>query len=172
MMTSCRVAATALLCCSILSCKIPLAAAQSAIPDAVAAKGETVVLTVHAEGAQVYDCKAGDGGKLAWQFREPVATLIENGKTVGRHYAGPTWELADGSRVMGKLAGRSAGATPKDIPWLKLDAIEPRGAGALTGVTAIQRVNTRGGQFDGACDKAGDTFAAPYAADYVFLKKQ
>ena len=26
--------------------------------------GETVVLSVHAVGAQVYDCKAGEGGKL------------------------------------------------------------------------------------------------------------
>jgi hypothetical protein len=172
MMTSHRVAASVLLCSSIALYKISLAVAQTAIPDAIAAKGETVVLTAHAEGAQVYDCKAVDGGKLAWQFREPIATLIENGKTVGRHYAGPTWELADGSRVTGKLAARAAGATPKDIPWLKLDALEPRGAGALTSVTAIQRINTRGGQLDGACEKAGDTFAAPYAADYVFLKKQ
>ncbi len=172
MMTSRRVAASVLLCGSIALCKISLAIAQTAIPDAIAAKGETVVLTVHAEGAQVYDCKASDGGKLAWQFREPVATLIENGKTMGRHYAGPTWELADGSRVMGKLAARAAGATPKDIPWLKLDGVEPRGTGVLTGVTAIQRINTRGGQLEGACEKAGDTFAAPYAADYVFLKKQ
>jgi Protein of unknown function (DUF3455) len=146
------------------------ALAQS-LPDAIAAKGEIVVLTVHAEGAQVYDCKAGEGGKLSWQFREPVATLIQDGKTVGRHYLGPTWEHADGSRVVGKPAGRANGATPKDIPWLKLEAVEVRGAGALAGVTAIQRINTQGGQIDGACEKAGTTLAAPYAADYVFLKK-
>jgi hypothetical protein len=148
------------------------ASAQTAqIPDAVAAKGETVVLTVHAEGAQVYDCKAGEGGKLSWQFREPVATLIADGKTVGRHYLGPTWEHADGSRVVGKPVGRANGATQKDIPWLKLEAVEARGAGGLAGVTAIQRINTQGGQIDGACEKAGATLAAPYAADYVFLKK-
>jgi Protein of unknown function (DUF3455) len=171
-MTSCHAAAV-LVCCPLVSGGIiSSAAAQTAIPDAVAAKGEAVVLTVHAEGAQVYDCKAGDGGKLSWQFREPVATLVENGKTVGRHYVGPTWELADGSRVVGKVAGQAGGATPKDIPLLKLNAVEVHGAGALAGVTAIQRLNTQGGRFDGACDKAGATFAAPYAADYVFLKKQ
>jgi len=148
------------------------ASAQTAqIPDAIAAKGEAVVLTVHAEGAQVYDCKAGEGGKLSWQFREPIATLILDGKTVGRHYAGPTWEQADGSRVVGKPIGRASGATQKDIPWLKLEVVEARGAGALAGVTAIQRINTKGGQIDGACEKAGATLAAPYAADYVFLKK-
>jgi hypothetical protein len=171
MMTRHCAAAAVLLTCAIASGQMPPAAAQ-ALPDAIAAKGETVGLTVHAEGAQVYDCKAGEGGKLAWQFREPVATLIENGKTVGRHYVGPTWELADGSRVAGKLIARANGATAKDIPWLKLEAVNAQGAGALAGVTAIQRINTRGGQHDGACDKAGDTFAAPYAADYVFLKKQ
>jgi Protein of unknown function (DUF3455) len=64
--------------------------------------GETVVFSVHAVGAQVYDCKAGEGGKLAWQLREPIATLIQDGETVGRHYKGPTWEHADESRIRGK----------------------------------------------------------------------
>jgi hypothetical protein len=142
-----------------------------AIPDTIAAKGETVVLTLHAEGAQVYDCKAGEGGKLAWQFREPVATLIQDGKTVGRHYVGPTWEHVDGSRVAGKPTGRANGAAAKDIPWLKLEVVEARGAGTLAGVTAIQRINTQGGQIEGSCEKAGTMLAAPYAADYVFLRK-
>jgi hypothetical protein len=140
-------------------------------PDAIAAKGESVVLTVHAEGAQIYECKADPSGKLVWQFREPVATLMADRKTVGRHYVGPTWEHVDGSRVQGKPAGRAPGATAADIPWLKLEAIEPHGPGVLAGIATIQRINTRGGQFEGACDAAGATHAAPYAADYVFLRK-
>lgn len=170
-MTTDRAAVAVLLGCSVLLCRISAGAAQTAIPDAIAAsKAEAVVLTVHAEGAQVYDCKAGEGGRLAWQFREPIATLIENGKTVGRHYAGPVWEHVDGSRVVGKPVAKSGGATAKDIPWLKLAVVEAHGTGALAGVTAIQRIRTQGGQIDGACAKAGDTQAAPYAADYVFLK--
>jgi hypothetical protein len=145
------------------------AAAQ--VPDAIAAKGETPVLTVHAEGAQVYECKADAGGKLGWQFREPIATLMADGKTIGRHYAGPTWEHVDGSRVQGKAASRAPGATAADIPWLKLDGVEPRGPGVLAGATTIQRINTKGGQFEGPCNAAGSTHAAPYAADYVFLRK-
>jgi hypothetical protein len=140
-------------------------------PDAIAARGETVVLTVHAEGAQVYECKADPAGKLTWQFREPIATLMADGKTVGRHYAGPTWEHVDGSRVQGKPAGRAPGTTAADVPWLKLEAVEPRGPGMLAGTATIQRINTSGGQFEGACDKAGATHAAPYSADYVFLRK-
>jgi Protein of unknown function (DUF3455) len=145
--------------------------AQTPLPDAIAAPGETVVLSVHAEGAQVYECKAGADGKLTWVFREPIATLFVDGKTIGRHYAGPNWEHIDGSAVVGKAAGNAPGATADDIPWLKLQVTASRGNGVLTGVTTVQRINTKGGKFDGACDKAGNFKSAPYSADYVFLKK-
>jgi hypothetical protein len=146
-------------------------AAAAELPAAIAAPGETTVLSVHAEGAQVYECKAGTDGKLSWLFREPIATLMADGKTVGRHYAGPNWEDADGSAVTGKVSGNAPGATANDIAWLKLQVISQRGNGALSGVTTVQRINTEGGQLTGACDKAGATKAAPYSADYVFLKK-
>jgi len=146
-------------------------AAETPLPDAIAASGEAIVLTVHAEGAQVYECKAGGDGKLGWAFREPVATLLADGKTVGRHYAGPNWEHSDGSAVVGKAAGNAPGAAPNDIPWLKLSVVSSRGSGTLTGVTTVQRINTQGGKLDGACDKPGATRSAPYSADYVFLRK-
>ena len=157
-----------------LACPVIILAASTThaqIPDTVAAANEAVVATVHAEGAQIYDCKADAGGKLTWQFREPIATLLVDGKTIGRHYAGPSWELADGSAVAGKVTGRAAGATPKDIPLLKLEATSNRGSGRLAGVTTIQRLNTKGGVVEGACDAAGTFLASPYSADYVFLKK-
>jgi hypothetical protein len=151
---------------------MPLTAhAETPLPDAIAAPGEAVVLAVHAEGAQVYECKAGAEGKLAWAFREPVATLMADGKTVGRHYAGPSWEHVDGSAVVGKAIGNALGATPNDIPWLKLEVTSRRGSGILTAVTTVQRINTQGGKLDGACDKTGATRSAPYSADYVFLRK-
>jgi hypothetical protein len=148
-----------------------IAKAQTPLPDAIAAPGETVVLTVHAEGAQVYECKPGADGKLAWAFREPIATLFVDGKTIGRHYAGPNWEHIDGSAVVGKVSGNAPGATADDIAWLKLQVVSSRGSGVLTGVTTVQRINTKGGKFEGACDKAGSFKSAPYSADYVFLKK-
>jgi hypothetical protein len=147
------------------------AGAADRLPDAIAAPGETVVLSVHAEGAQVYECKAAADGKLAWAFREPIATLLSGDKTIGRHYAGPNWEHADGSAVVGKAIGNAAGATAADIPWLKLEVTSRRGNGVLTPVTTVQRINTHGGKLDGACAKAGEFKSAPYAADYVFLKK-
>jgi hypothetical protein len=146
-------------------------AAETPLPDAIAAPGEAIVLSVHAEGAQVYECKAGPDGKPSWAFREPIATLLLDGKTIGRHYAGPSWEHSDGSAVVGKAVGSVPGATPNDIPWLKLEVISRRGSGILSAVTTVQRINTRGGKLEGACDKAGAFTSAPYSADYVFLRK-
>ncbi|WGS23110.1 MULTISPECIES: DUF3455 domain-containing protein [unclassified Bradyrhizobium] len=147
------------------------ALAADPLPSAVATSGETAVLTIHAEGVQVYECKPVTDGKFAWSFREPIATLIADGRTVGRHYAGPNWEHVDGSAVTARTAGDAPGATASDIPWLKLEVISHRGEGVLTGVATVQRINTSGGQLKGACDKAGALKSAPYTVDYVFLRK-
>src|SRR5215207_4530526 len=132
-----RFAESATLVLLLLSGAIAIARAQTPLPDAIAAPGETAVLTVHAEGAQVYECKAGADGKLAWAFREPIATLLADGKTIGRHYAGPNWEHADGSAVVGKAVGNAPGATANDIPWLKLEVTSRRGSGVLAAVTTV-----------------------------------
>jgi hypothetical protein len=141
------------------------------IPDGIAAKGEFLVATFHAQGAQIYECKADTSGKLTWQFREPIASLFIDGKTVGRHFAGPNWELDDGSAVLGKVAARAPGATPNDIPLLKLEAKPQRESGLLASATTIQRLNTRGGVAQGACDTAGALRSVPYSADYAFYRK-
>ena len=141
------------------------------VPETIAAPGESVVMTMHAEGAQVYECKADASGQHTWQFREPIATLFLDGKTSGRHYAGPSWEHIDGSAVVGKVVARAPGRSPKDIPWLKLEATERRGSGALSEVTTIQRISTQGGVAEGACDQVGAYLSVPYAAEYVFLRK-
>ena len=156
---------------SVLAAAAGAGAASAQVPAPIAAPGETAVVTLHAEGAQVYECKAGSDGKLAWAFREPIATLVLDGKTVGRHYAGPNWEHMDGSAVVGKAAGNAPGKSASDIPWLKLEVTAHRGSGAFSGVSTVQRINTAGGVLTGACDKAGAFHSAPYAADYVFLRK-
>ena len=153
---------------AVLIAAAPAIAAE--LPAAIAAPGAATVATFHAEGAQIYECKAGTDGKLAWQFREPVAALFSDGKTVGRHYVGPNWEHVDGSAVAAKTAGTAPGASAKDIAWLKLSVTANRGSGILTAVTTVQRINTQGGKLEGPCDKAGALHSAAYAADYVFLK--
>jgi hypothetical protein len=146
-------------------------ASAAEVPDAIAAKGETAVLQVHAVGAQIYECKEATGGQLLWQFREPIASLFREGKTVGLHYAGPSWEIDD-SLIAGKVSASVPAPSGKDIPWLKLDVSTEADAGPLLDVTTVQRLNTAGGVVEGTCEKAGDLRGVPYAADYVFLKKQ
>jgi hypothetical protein len=147
------------------------ALAAADLPEAISAPGETLIATIHAEGAQIYECKADAAGKLAWQFREPIATLVADGKTIGRHFAGPSWELDDGSLVTGKVAARAAGASPTDIPLLKLSATLQRDRGQLAAATTIQRINTKGGVAEGPCNGAGTMRSVPYSADYAFHKK-
>ncbi len=150
---------------------LPGAAVAENSPASIAAPGLTKVLVLHAVGAQVYQCKAGPDGKHSWTFREPIAALLRDGETVGQHFAGPSWRLADGSVVRGKVVGKAAGATTADAPWLKLEATAHEGQGALRDVAVIQRVDTHGGALSGACDPQGAFRAVPYTADYVFLKK-
>jgi hypothetical protein len=139
------------------------------LPDEIAVSGKTVVLQVHAEGAQIYECKATASGGMSWQFREPIAALFRDGMTVGRHYQGPTWEIA-GSSVAGKVSAHAPGATAKDIPWLRLEVSHSQGDGPLKDVTTVQRINTKGGEFAGECQNVGQLYAEPYGADYVFLR--
>ena len=144
--------------------------ARAQMPAAIAAPNAKPIVTLHAEGGQIYQCKAGSDGKLAWSFREPIATLIADGQTVGRHYAGPNWEHIDGSIVTGKVAGKAPGATKNDVAWLKLDVVSRRGSGVLSSATIVQRINTSGGALAGECDHSGVLRSVPYSADYVFLR--
>jgi len=146
----------------------PLFAAE--LPATIDVPNVTVVATFHAEGVQLYECGIEAGRKM-WRFREPIASLIADGITIGRHYSGPTWEHTDGSLVRAKAVGSAPGATPDDIPWLRLDVASQVGNGALRAVTSVQRINTRGGVAAGSCDEAGSFRGVPYAADYVFLRK-
>lgn len=138
------------------------------MPDSIAAPGRAV-MTAHAVGAQIYECTADAAGTPRWRFREPVATLLVNGRTVGRHFAGPSWQLTDGSLVVGRAAGSAPGATGDDIPWLKLEVAAGQAGGQFATVTVIQRINTSGGVLAGACNTIGALRAVPYSSDYVFL---
>ncbi len=141
------------------------------VPDAIAAPDQVPIVTVHGEGAQIYQCKANAAGTLTWQFREPIATLLLNDKTVGRHSAGPTWAFYDGSAIIGRTTASAPGATRRDIPWLRLDVTVHSGHGELSAVTTVQRINTNGGAMAGSCRRPGAFLSIPYSADYVFLRR-
>jgi hypothetical protein len=154
-----------------LSMRVIAPSAAVEVPETIAARGETLMVTAHATGAQVNDCKTHSDGKLAWQFREPIATLMIDGKTIGRHFAGPVWEMADGSAVSAKVSAQAPGATANDIPLLRLNVAARHGSGLLSGVTTVQRLNTHGGRVAAACDTPGTFLSVPYSADYAFYKK-
>jgi len=144
---------------------------DKALPAAIAAPDEKVVLTLHAVGMQYYDCKPGADGKLVWTFNSPQATLTSADKVAGYHSAGPTWELMDGSGITAKAVGNAPGTNANDIPWLKLEVNSHKGTGQLSDITTVQRINTVGGVLKGSCDREKAGEGMPYSADYVFLKK-
>ena len=141
------------------------------VPEAVAAPGEQAIMTVHAEGAQVYECKVDQAGRLTWQFREPIATLIQDGRTVGRHYAGPHWEFENGDVVAARVTGRAQSDSTQDIPLLRLEVTTRRGSGPTAATTTVQRLATRGGALEGPCEQTGAFRSIAYSAQYVFLRR-
>jgi Protein of unknown function (DUF3455) len=128
--------------------------------------GATLIRRLHATGDQIYAC---DGAH--WVLSRPDARLFDDsGKQVGSHFAGPTWEYSDGSRVTGKAIA-SATPDPASIPWLLVQAIDHRGHGLLERVTTIQRLSTKGGVAPATgCDAQhkGQESRSHYAADYLF----
>jgi hypothetical protein len=161
-----------------LAIVVLIARVSAQVPSTNTVSDEAVLATFHAEGAQIYECKADSDeassrrtSLLTWQFREPIATLIADGRSIGRHYAGPNWDYVDGSGVEGKAIFSAPGATPNDIPWLRLNVVDHRGNGILTSATTIQRINTKGGMLQGDCENVGYLRSVPYSADYVFLRK-
>ena len=76
------------------------------IPDTLDVPlNEDLTLQARAAGYQIYACTAKpDSTHYEWTLEAPEADLFDSaGRKIGRHYAGPTWELADGSKVGGKV---------------------------------------------------------------------
>jgi hypothetical protein len=113
-----------------------------AVPDNLKPPaGETLSLQAHASGDQIYTC---DGS--SWTLKGPDAKLFdEAGKQVGTHFAGPTWQWSDGSRVVGKPVA-NATPDPDSIPWLLLTATGHQGGGVMKPIVGIQRISTHGGK--------------------------
>jgi uncharacterized protein DUF3455 len=154
---------------------LALAAEAAQLPAAV--DKNAIIATFHAEGAQIYQCKpdaskpAGQGVALVWQFREPIASLLMDGQSVGRHYAGPSWELVDGGGVKGRTIRSTPAPGANDIPWLEVEVVGHLGKGALSEAVTVLRTNTKGGLAQGPCKTEGEYLSIPYSADYQFLRK-
>ncbi len=147
------------------------------IPAAIAApSGSKLVATLKGSGLQHYECKArGDAaGGYDWAFVAPEAVLRDRGDAiVGRHYAGPTWEYGDGSKVVGKLLASTPAPNPGNLPWLLLQGTAAATPGALAGVDRVQRIATSGGTAPSEpCTRAtaGTKSSVRYTADYLFYR--
>ena len=155
-----------------------LAAAQpapTAVPDNLKPPdAPPVVLKAIGKGQQVYSCQSSPDqpGKFAWVLKRPEADLLDGqGKKIGRHYEGPTWEARDGSKITGEVLERAPSPTHDAVPWLLLKTKSAAGAGVLGRVTYIQRLATVGGAAPAAgCDEAhsGAETAVDYQAEYYF----
>jgi len=123
-----------------------------------------------AKGIQIYVCSV-KGSANAWSFKAPQAELIDaQGRPFANHYAGPTWEAPDGSKIVGKVLANEPAPKAGAIPWLLLST-ESSGSGVLAGARFVQRINTSGGVGPtGACPTAGTERRVGYTADYIFYK--
>ncbi|MBW4603082.1 MAG: DUF3455 domain-containing protein [Calothrix sp. FI2-JRJ7] len=151
------------------------AVSQSKIPNSLQVPTkQPMVLNVFAKGVQIYVCKASDANnQYKWTLKAPDAVLFNSktGQKLGTHYAGPTWEASDGSKVVGKVKNLVQAPNPKDIPWLLLSAKSDIKTGVFSNINYIQRVDTVGGQApEVGCDSShvGNEVRVNYSANYYF----
>lgn len=157
---------------AVLGVVFSISSAAQDVPEQIKpGADQQLVLQLHATGDQVYTCKEDIGGYL-WTLKAPDAQLFDkSGKAVGKHFAGPSWEMNDGSRVKGEVAASAPSPEKDAIPWLLVNVIGHEGKGVLSPVTKIQRINTKGGKAPAkGCDEAHETneVRMPYSADYLF----
>src|SRR5208282_1980766 len=120
--------------CAVLSFS---AAAQQIPPQLQPPANEQPLFQLHAKGDQVYTCKA-DGAQFAWALKAPDAQLFDkDGKPFGKHFAGPSWQANDGSRVTGKAVANVPSPNADSIPWLLINIVSHEGNGVLSHATSI-----------------------------------
>ncbi len=166
-----------LICCTTFlgGCASALAPTPIAVPNnLLAPQIQTLALEAKGVGVQIYQCAASkaNASQFEWHFVAPQADLFDqDGKNIGKHYAGPTWESTDGSKVVGTVQAQNMGADTNAIPWLLLSAKSTSGTGIFGMIQSIQRLQTVGGKapIDG-CDQTrlGQETRVPYRAIYRF----
>lgn len=150
---------------------------QSTLPDAVKVPaGNKVAMETVGVGEITYECrdKKDAAGQFEWVFVGPDAVLNDrSGKAVGKYFGPPaTWQSSDGSKVTATQVAVSP-TSAGNIPLQLVKANPATGNGAMTGVTFIQRVATKGGVAPAtACDATskGKKEIVKYQADYIIYK--
>ena len=136
--------------------------------------GQSLYLEALADGVQIYECARKADSGYEWKFQAPEAALADRaGRSIGKHYAGPTWESPDGSTVVGEVKAKDPGPTPSAIPWLLLSAKSNTGSGVFSTARSIRRIATKGGVAPAepcAERNLGQVARIPYTATYEFYK--
>jgi hypothetical protein len=139
-------------------------------PSVATPPGAQLLLEAAAQGVQIYSCRKGSDG-YRWALVAPDAALFDaTGRQIGTHFAGPTWQMDDGSRIVGAVVATAPAPDPHAVAWLLLRVKSHEGSGLLSRVGLVRRVDTQGGTAPAAsCDAA----AAPqarmrYTARYLF----
>ena len=155
------------------ACTGPLG--STAVPDTLKPEGQRLSERVGARGVQIYECRASktQPGAYEWAFVAPDAALFDTtGALIGKHYAGPHWEAADGSKIVGAVKARADAPQASAIPWLLLSTKSVGGPGRFANVTSVQRIHTVGGLAPAkTCDPStlGAIERVPYTADYLLF---
>jgi hypothetical protein len=133
-------------------------------------QGAALIGKYAAKGVQIYVC-ATKAGTNEWMFKAPEAELRDaQGQVFAKHYAGPSWEAADGSKIVGTVLASEAAPVTGAIPWLLLSA-KTSGAGVLAQARFVQRIDTAGGVAPtNPCPTAGAEERVSYSADYVIYR--
>jgi hypothetical protein len=132
-----------------------------------------IVLAVAAEGVQIYESKQNPAGSFQWSLQAPEAQLKSaSGEVLGKHGAGPSWALNDGSSIVGDLPPLKTAAVPGSIPWLLIAVKSKSGSGILEMVDYVLRVATDGGAAPSEPPNVeGATARVKYHAIYIFLSR-
>jgi Protein of unknown function (DUF3455) len=133
--------------------------------------GAKLLLHASAQGVQIYKCEKADDG-YHWVFSAPDAALFDAmGQQIGTHFAGPTWQMQDGSKVVGEVVAQAPAPEPHAIAWLLLRVKSHDGNGVLSGVELVRRIDTLGGTAPAAgcdADHASAEVRMRYMASYLF----
>jgi hypothetical protein len=158
--------AVALFASAITTCPAAFAASSIEPPQA------EQVMSTTASGVQVYSCEYDAQHRLAWIFKNPLATLYDtSGQAVIKHAAGPSWQADDGSRIVGHVLAQTPSDTAESIPQLLLETHSSDASGTLSKIRYVQRIKTVGGLMPAAaCTSEHQIGSSPYIANYVFYK--
>jgi hypothetical protein len=144
---------------------------QTAVmPEAISVSLKSkFAMSIGANGVLIYECRVNHS-RFAWEFLGPEATLFdENNKLVGALFAGPTWELLDGSSLLGSNIKTIESPVVGAMPWALFSTRSAGRKGVLSRVTSLQQVNTVGGEVPkSGCNSSNQSMRSrvPFSAMY------